>query len=65
VDQSCPKQIFSVMIWKDGRKNFSYKPEVDLMGKYIAVKGRVELDKNGVPGITVEQEEQIQLFEEE
>jgi DNA/RNA endonuclease YhcR with UshA esterase domain len=53
------------MIWKDGRKNFSYKPEVDLMGKYIAVKGRVELDKNGVPGITVEQEEQIQLFEEE
>jgi DNA/RNA endonuclease YhcR with UshA esterase domain len=35
------------------------------MGKYIAVKGRVELDKNGVPGITAEQEEQIQLFEEE
>jgi endonuclease G len=65
LDQSFPKQIFSVMIWKDGRKNFSYKPEVDLMGKYIAVKGRVELDKNGVPGITVEQEEQIQLFEEE
>jgi endonuclease G len=65
LDQSFPKQIFSVMIWKDGRKNFSYKPEVDLFGKYITVKGRVELDKNGVPGITVEREEQIQFLEEE
>lgn len=65
LDQSFPKQIFSVVIWKDGRKNFSYKPEVDLMGKYIAVKGRVELDKNGVPSITVAHEEHIQLFEEE
>ncbi|NBX39148.1 MAG: hypothetical protein EBR54_07025 [Flavobacteriia bacterium] len=64
LDQSFPKQIFSVMIWKDGRKNFSYKPEVDLYGKYIAVKGRVDLDKNGVPGIMVEREEQIQLWEE-
>lgn len=65
LDQSFPKQIFSVMIWKDGRKNFSYKPEVDLMGKYITVKGRVELDKNGTPGITVEKEEQIQMWEGE
>lgn len=64
LDQSFPKQIFSVMIWKDGRKNFSYKPEVDLYGKYIAVKGRVDLDKNGVPGIMVEREEQIQLWED-
>ena len=65
LDQSFPKQIFTVMIWKDGRKNFSYKPEVDLFGKYITVKGRVELDKNGVPGISVEREEQIEFLEEE
>ncbi|MFM7663000.1 MAG: DNA/RNA non-specific endonuclease, partial [Bacteroidota bacterium] len=65
LDQSFPKQIFSVMIWKDGRKNFSYKPEVDLVGKYIAVNGKVSLDKNGTPGITVDKEEQIQAWEDD
>jgi hypothetical protein len=53
------------MIWKDGRKNFSYKPEADLMGKYIAVTGKVSLDKNGTPGITVDKEEQIQVWEDD
>lgn len=64
LDQSFPNQIFSIMIWKDGRQNFSYKPEVELDGKYVVVTGRVELDKNGVPGITVTKEEQIQLWGE-
>lgn len=64
LDQSFPNQIFSIMIWKDGRRNFSYQPEKELDGKYIVVKGRVELDKNGVPGITVTSEEQIQLWED-
>ncbi|NBO60958.1 MAG: hypothetical protein EBU82_08315 [Flavobacteriia bacterium] len=65
LDQSFPKQIFSVMIWKDGRRNFSYKPEADLLGKYIAVTGKVSLDKNGTPGITVDKEEQIQVWEDD
>jgi endonuclease G, mitochondrial len=64
LDQSFPNQIFSIMIWKDGRRNFSYQPEKELEGKYIVVTGRVELDKNGVPGITVTKEEQIQIWEE-
>ncbi len=64
LDQSFPKQIFSIMIWQDGRRNFSYKPEEELEGKYIVVTGKVELDKNGVPGITVEKEEQISIWEE-
>jgi hypothetical protein len=63
LDQFLPKQIFFIMIWKDGRRNFSYKPEVELDGKYIVVTGRVELDKNGVLGITVTKEEQIELWE--
>jgi endonuclease G len=64
LDQSFPNQIFTIMIWKDGRRNFSYQPEKELEGKYIVVTGRVELDKNGVPGITVTKEEQIQIWEE-
>lgn len=62
LDIAFPNQIFSIMIWKDGRQNFSYKPEVELDGKYVVVTGRVELDKNGVPGIVVTREEQIQLW---
>ena len=65
LDQSFPNQLFTIMIWKDGRQNFSYQPEKELYGKYIVVKGRIELDKNGIPGITVEKEEQIQIWGEE
>lgn len=64
LDQSFPNQIFSVMIWKDGRINFSYQPEKELEGKYIIVTGKVELDKNGIPGITVMKEEQISIWED-
>lgn len=64
LDQSFPNQIFSIIIWKDGRRNFSYKPEIELEGKYIEVKGKVELDKNGIPGVTVTKESQIKIWEE-
>lgn len=62
LDQSFPNQVFSIMIWKDGRENFTYKPEETLDGKYIVVTGKVELDKNGVPGIVVTKEEQIDVW---
>ena len=64
LDQSFHNQIFSIMIWKDGRRNFSYQPEKELDGKYIVVTGKVELDKNGIPGITVTKEEQIEFWDE-
>jgi endonuclease G len=64
LDQSFPNQIFTVSIWKDGRRNFSYRPEIELDGKYIVVTGKVTFDKNGIPGITVTKEAQIQLWEE-
>lgn len=64
LDLSFPNQIFTIRIWKDGRRNFSYAPEKELDGKYIVVTGKVELDKNGVPGITVVREEQIEMWEE-
>lgn len=64
LDQSFPNQIFSITIWSNGRRNFSYKPEEELKGKYIVVTGKVELDKNGIPLINVTKEEQIQIWEE-
>ena len=65
LDQSFPHQLFTVTIWKDARRNFSYKPEDDLNGKYIVVTGLVEMDKNGLPIINVTNEKQIKLWEEE
>ena len=65
LDQSFPHQLFTVTIWKDARRNFSYKPEDDLNGKYIVVTGLVEMDKNGLPVINVTNEKQIKLWEEE
>lgn len=64
LDKSFPNQNFTVCIWKDGRRNFSYLPEKELDGKYIVVTGKVLLDKNGVPNITVSKEEQIVVWEE-
>lgn len=65
LDQSFPHQLFTVTIWKDARRNFSYKPEDDLNGKYIVVTGLVEMDKNGLPVINVTNEKQIKLWEDE
>lgn len=64
LDKSFPNQFFTVIIWKDGRRNFSYKPESELDGKYIIVTGKIELDKNGTPIINVRHEEQIEIMEE-
>jgi endonuclease G len=64
LDKSFPNQYFTVTIWKDGRRNFSYKPEIELDGKYIIVTGKVELDKNGTPIINVRYESQIEILEE-
>jgi len=63
LDKSFPNQFFTITIWKDGRRGFSYKPEEELDGKYIIVTGRVELDKNGTPIINVKHESQIEVVE--
>jgi endonuclease G len=63
LDQAFPNQIFTLTIWGDARKNFSYLPEEKLDGKYIKVTGEVTLDKNGVPSINVKGEKQIEIWE--
>ena len=64
LDKEFPNQIFSITIWNNARRNFSFKPETAFDEKYIVVKGKVTLDKNGVPTINVKSEEQIQFWEE-
>jgi len=63
LDQSFPNQVFTITIWGDARKNFSYLPEEKLDGQYIKVTGEVTLDKNGVPSINVKGEKQIEVWD--
>ena len=63
LDQSFPNQLFTIVIWKDGRRNFSYLPEDGLFGKYIVVKGKIQLDKDGIPSVVVSKEEQIEIWD--
>lgn len=65
LDRDFPNQTFSIIIWKNGLRNFSYQPHKELDGKYIIVTGKVVLDKQGIPSITVSNEEQIQFWNEE
>ena len=62
LDKQFPNQNFTICIWKDGMRNFSYKPD-ELEGETIVVTGVVQLDKNGIPSITVELEKQIEVLE--
>lgn len=63
LDKQFPNQIFTVTIYKDDRKHFSYAPEEELDGVQICVTGKVETFKD-VPGITVSKEKQIRLWSE-
>lgn len=62
LDKQFPNQNFTICIWKDGMRNFSYIPE-ELDGETVVVTGVVQLDKNGIPSITVEWEKQIEVLE--
>lgn len=63
IDKKFPNQIFTATIWKDNLVNFSYEPHKELMGKQICIKGKV-VNFNGTPSISVEKEEQVELYEE-
>lgn len=63
LDQSFPNQIFSLTIWGNARKHFSYLPEEKLDGVYIRVKGQITSDKSGTPTINITSEKQIELWD--
>ncbi len=61
LDKKYPEQVFTLMIFGQDRKNFSYAPEVFLQGKTICVKGKVGEFK-GIPQIIANKEKQIEVI---
>lgn len=63
LDKKFPNQIFSVTIWGNARKNFSYLPEEYLMDKKVCITGVIE-DSKGTPSINVTNEKAIEVLDE-
>ena len=53
-----PNQLFTVVIFEDDLKNFSYVPADFLKGKNVCIIGDVRM-YNGGPEIIVEREDQV------
>jgi DNA/RNA endonuclease YhcR with UshA esterase domain len=53
-----PKQTFSAVIWNDDLKNFDYKPDEYLKGKFICIIGVIKMYK-GKPEMVLNTQEQI------
>lgn len=64
LDKKFPNQIFSVTIWGNARKNFSYLPEEYLMDKKVCITGVIE-DSKGTPSINVTNEKAIEVLDTE
>jgi hypothetical protein len=59
LDQPYPKQIFTVVIWKENRSKFG-KPEEDYKGKHICVRGKITAYA-GLPEMVVSDPSQIRV----
>ncbi len=64
LDKQFPNQVFTVFIKKEFIPNFSYKPEKELAGKVICVKGRV-IDLGGTPSVFIENERELSIEQTE
>lgn len=63
LDTKFPNQIFTVTIWESNIKNFSYSPEVELLGKKICVKGKITNHK-GTPTANIPNSKKIRIITE-
>lgn len=63
LDRAFPNQVFSISIFADNVKNFSYNPEEYLKGKTICVTGKIS-EYNGTPSMSLENEKSVILYEE-
>ncbi len=63
LDKKFPNQIFSVSIWKDNRNNFSYPPEVYLLGKKICVTGKVSMYQ-GKPTMNISDQSKVTVVDD-
>jgi len=64
LDKMFPNHIFTVTIFSQNVPNFSYQPHEALKEKTICVTGFVTKDSNGVPGIIIENESAIEVYDE-
>jgi endonuclease G len=62
LDKKFPEQSFTIVIYGDDRKNFSYNPEEYFYNKTICVKGKIGQYKD-IPQIIVNEENQIEVIE--
>lgn len=64
IDKNFPNQVFSVVIWKESRINFSYEPHVDLIGEKICVTGKI-FSLGEIPTMVIKNEKALKLYKEE
>ncbi len=62
-DTKFPNHTFSGSIWASNVKNFTYEPEVELLGKTICITGKIT-EYKGKPTMNLEQEEKISFLDE-
>jgi endonuclease G len=60
-DTKFPNHTFSGSIWSDNVKNFSYEPELELLGKKICISGKVS-DYKGKPTMNIEHEKKVRFL---
>ncbi len=63
LDKKFPNQHFTVFIRESDIANFSYEPQVELMGAKICVKGKV-VEFGGTPTMYVEHEKAVEFYKE-
>jgi endonuclease G len=60
-DTKFPNHTFSGSIWSNNVKNFSYEPELELLGKKICISGKVS-DYKGKPTMNIEHEKKVRFL---
>ena len=60
LDEPCPNQVFTAVIWRAARERFRYRPERKLLRKRICVTGTINAYR-GQAEIVVESPRQIRI----
>ena len=63
LDEAYPNHTFTIVIWRDGRRNFDVEPEEYYQDKEVCVEGLIKTFKNK-PQIIVREQSQITVVPE-
>lgn len=63
LDKKFPDQIFTVTIWDDARRNFSYEPHIYLVDKQVCFTGYIK-DNKGTPTMSIVNEKEVEILEQ-